>query len=166
MEDVEQQLERLAGGGSGGALPEPVVEGGEGGLDGGAEDGDLVAELEERRAHAGDGGVNVDELGGEADEVGVVAVDEINEVAVEGGEMGAEVGSEGVERDEGAQVGDVGIGVEVGVEEGRRLEPQRLGVAEQLHRGAWCWVQIRHGRCRRGRRRRDRRSCSDLARRL
>lgn len=85
MEDVEQQLERLAGGGGGGALPEPVFEGGEGGIDGAAEEGDLFAELEERGAHAGDGGVDVDELGGEADEVGIVAVDEVNEVAVEGG---------------------------------------------------------------------------------
>lgn len=47
-----------------------------------------------------DGAVDVDELGTEVDEVGIVAVDEFDEFGFERGEVGPELGAESVERDE------------------------------------------------------------------
>ena len=47
---------------------------------------------------------------------------------VEGGQVGLELRSESVEGDEGAEVGDVGLRVEVRREEQRRLELERVGV--------------------------------------
>lgn len=85
MEGVEQQLEDLAGGGSLGTLAEAAAEVGEGGVDDGAEGGDLVAELSKWGAHASDGGVDVDKAGAEADEVRIIAVDEVDKLRLKGG---------------------------------------------------------------------------------
>lgn len=129
MERVEEQLEDLPCRGGLGPLPEPILEALERGGDGGAEALDLVPELGDGGAHPGDGGVDVDEAGGEADEVGVVAVDEVEELGLEGGEVVAELAGEGVEGDEGAEGGEVGVGVEGGGEEGGGVEPERGGLA-------------------------------------
>ena len=68
-------------------------------------------------------GIDVDELGAEVDEVGVVAVDEVDELVVECGAMRLKLGSERVKGDEGAEPRNVGFRVEVWEEEERGLEP-------------------------------------------
>lgn len=56
--------------------------------------------------------------------------------------MGLELRSEGVERDKGPELGNVGFRVEVRGEEERGLEPQRVGVervGEEIRGRSWGW---------------------------
>lgn len=138
MKGVEQELEGLSGSGGLGALAEAVLEGRKGGLDGEAALQDLAAEVIEGGADADDNALDVDEVGAEVDEVVIVAVDEVDQLVIEGGEMGSELRPEGVEGDEGPQIGDVRLRVELALEEGRLLEPHRVGVN---------WIP-KHVRCR------------------
>lgn len=150
MKCIKQQLKNLPRRRRLSSLPQPISQRGERRLNGRAEGGNALPEVGERGPHAEDGGVDVDELGAEADEVGVVAIDEINKVGIEGGEVRTEVGSEGVEGDEGAEVGDVRLRGEIGLEEGGFLEPERVGVdgvSEEVSLGArmkvgWGFLQI------------------------
>jgi hypothetical protein len=145
---VEQELEQLARGGGGGPLLEPLPERGERGGCPGAEGGDLVPEVGERGAHPGRGGVDALEVRAEADEVGVVAVDEADELGAERGEVGAELGGEAVERDVGAELGDVGVRVEARAEEGVGLEPGRVRLdrlPEEVHGRRRGRGEVRHG---------------------
>lgn len=82
MEGVEKELEGLPGRGGLGSVTEAVLKGDEGAMDAGSEEEDLVPELEKGGAHADDDRVDIDEVGSEADKVGVVAVNEVDEVAV------------------------------------------------------------------------------------
>lgn len=151
MERVEQQLQHLPRGRGLRPLPQAVAQGDERSLHAAPEPLDLVPQLQKRGPHPHDGGVHVDELGAEVDEIVVVAVDEVDELVVEGGEVAPELGPEGVEGDEGAELGDVGLGVEVPGEEGGGLEPERVGVLRVREQ-----IRGRSRRRRRGRRRRRR----------
>ena len=123
MKGIEQNLQGLFRRRGFRSLLQPVLESNKRAIDGGTVLLDLFAELEERNAHSHDGGVDVDKLGAEVDEVGVVAVDEVDELVVERGAVRLELGSERVEGDEGAELRNVGFGVEVRGEEERGLEP-------------------------------------------
>ena len=123
MKGIEQNLQGLFRRRGFRSLLQPVLESNKRAIDGGTVLLDLFAELEERNAHSHDGGVDVDKLGAEVDEVGVVAVDEVDELVVERGAVRLELGSERVEGDEGAEFRNVGFGVEVRGEEERGLEP-------------------------------------------
>jgi hypothetical protein len=123
---VEQELEKLASRGGSRSLLEPRAQGGEGGGRPRAEGGDLVPQVGERGTHPRGGGVDALEARAEADEVGVVAVDEADELGAERGEVGTELGGEALEGHVGAKPGDVGVRVEVGAEEGVGLEPRRV----------------------------------------
>ena len=65
--------------------------------------------------------------------------------------MGAELGGEALERDVGAELGDVGVRVEAGAEEGVGLEPGRVRLdrlTEEVRgrrRGRRGGGEIRHG---------------------
>lgn len=82
---IEKKLQSLSSGGHLRSLPQAALDGDKRDLDGSSELLDLVAELDERGPHSHDDSVDVDELGAEVDEVGVVAVDEVDELVVEGG---------------------------------------------------------------------------------
>ena len=123
MKGIKQNLQGLFRRRGFRSLLQPVLESNKRAIDGGTVLLDLFAELEERSAHSHDGGVDVDKLGAEVDEVGVVAVDEVDELVVERGAVRLELGSERVEGDEGAELRNVGFGVEVRGEEERGLEP-------------------------------------------
>lgn len=147
---IEKKLQSLSSGGHLRSLPQAILDGDKRDLDGSSELLDLVAELDERGPHSDDDGVDVDELGAEVDEIGVVAVDEVDELVVEGGEVAVKLGAERVEGDEGSELRNVGFGVEVGGEKRRRFEPQRVGVQrirEEFSGGSW-WRRdrIRHFR--------------------
>jgi hypothetical protein len=144
---VEQELEKLASRGGSRSLLEPGAQGGEGGGRPRAEGGDLVPQVGERSTHPRGGGVDALEARAEADEVGVVAVDEADELGAERGEVGAELGGEALEGHVGAEPGDVGVRVEVGAEEGVGLEPRRVRLdrlAEEVG-GRGRHGEIRHG---------------------
>lgn len=148
MERVKKQLEDLPCSRRLRPLAKAAADGDEGGVHDGTERSYLIAEFDERGAHAAGSRVYVDEAGAEADEVGVVAVNEVDELGLEVGEVGAELRGEALEGDEGAEVGDVGLGYEVGAEEGGGLEPRGFrvdGVAEEVRRrGSWRH-KVRHG---------------------
>lgn len=120
---VKQELKQLARGSSGSPLLKSHPERGKRGRRPSAEGGDLIPEVSERGAHARGGGVDALEAGAEADEVGVVAVDESHELGAERGKVGAELGGQALERDVGAELGHVGVRVEAGAEERVGLEP-------------------------------------------
>ena len=150
MKGIEQNLQGLFRRRGFRSLLQPALESNKRAIDGGTVLLDLFAEFEERSAHSHDGGVDVDELGAEVDEVGVVAVDEVDELVVERSAVRLELGSECVEGDEGAELRNVGLGVEVRGEEERGLEPERVRVQrvrEEVRRGSrWrlCRNRIRH----------------------
>lgn len=136
---VKQQLQDLPGGGSLGALLQPILQRHKRRLHAAPEPLDLLPELNQRSSHPDDSGIDIDELGAQVNEVIVIAVDEVNEFVIEGGEVGLELGAEGVEGDECTEFGDVGFGVEVVSEEGGGLEPEGVGVeriGEQISRGS------------------------------
>jgi hypothetical protein len=86
---VEQELEKLTSRGGSRSLLEPRVQ------DGGrphVEGGDVVPQVGERGTHPRGGGVDAHEARAEADEVGVVTIDEADELGTERGEVGAELG--------------------------------------------------------------------------
>lgn len=147
MERVEQQLQHLPRGCGLRPLLQAIAQRHERSLHAAPEPFDLVPQLQQRSPHPHNGGIHVDELGAEVDEIVVVAVDEVDELVVEGRQVALELGPEGVEGDEGPELGDVGLGVEAPGQEGGGPEPERVGV-ERVRE------QIRGGsrRCRRRRR--------------
>lgn len=139
---IKEKLQSLSRGGSFRPLLQTILNGDKRNFNRSSELLDLLSEFNERGAHPHDGGVNVDELGAEVDEIGVVAVDEIDEFVVEGGEVVVEFRTESVEGDEGSEFRNVGFGIEVRGEERRRFEPQRVSVE-------WIGEEVRGGSVRR-----------------
>lgn len=103
---------------------------------------DLLSELQQRGPHAHHGGVDIDKLGAEIDEISVVTVDKVDEFVVEGGKVGLELRPERVEGDESSELRNVGISVEGWGEEEVRFEPKRVGVQwvrEEVRGGSRRW---------------------------
>ena len=65
---------------------------------------ELVAELQEQGTHLDDIIVDLVKFGVELDEVGIVAVDEVNELVVKSTSMGLELGSKRVEVEEASKL--------------------------------------------------------------
>lgn len=83
MKRVEQQLQdfsRLIGLS---ALLQAALQRRERAVNRAAESQDLLLDLEERRPHTYDGAVHINELGAEADEISIVAVDKLDQLVLE-----------------------------------------------------------------------------------
>lgn len=91
MEGIEQQLQHLPRRRGLRPLPESLSEIPQRRVHRVAEPRYLLPKLDDGGPHAGDGGVDIDEPGAEADEVSIVAIDEVDELGLEGGEMGSEL---------------------------------------------------------------------------
>lgn len=75
MERVEQQLQNLSRLVRLSALLQPALQRRQRAINRAAEGQDLLLDLEERGPHAHHDAFHVDELGAEADEIGIISVD-------------------------------------------------------------------------------------------
>ncbi len=80
--------------------------------------------------------VDLVEFGAELDEVGIVAVDEVNELVVKSTSMGLELGSKRVEVEEASKLRDVGFEVEFGERKREGLNHSRW----EFNRSWWRWL--------------------------
>uniref|UniRef100_A0A2N9IY54 Uncharacterized protein n=1 Tax=Fagus sylvatica TaxID=28930 RepID=A0A2N9IY54_FAGSY len=96
----------------------------------------IDCELQEQGTHLDDITVDLVEFGAELDEVGIVAVDEVNELVVKSTSMGLELGSKRVEVEEASKLRDVGFEVEFGERKREGLNHSRW----EFNRSWWCWL--------------------------
>ena len=87
MKSIEQQLKNLPRSSGIGPLLQPTPQREKRSLHGSPKRSDLLADPKERGAHADNSLIDIDELSAQAHEISVVSIDEINELAVEGGEV-------------------------------------------------------------------------------
>lgn len=113
MECIKQQLQHLPGFRRLGALVEPTLERGKGRGNVPPQDGDLFPEFGKRRPHARHRCVHIYETGAETDEIGVIAVEVVDEIHVERREVDPQLGAQALERDKAPEIGDVGLRIEI-----------------------------------------------------
>ena len=87
MKSIEQQLQNLPRSSGIGSLLQPTPQCEKRSLHRSTKRSNLLANPKERGAHADNSLIDIDELGAQAHEISVVSIDEINELAVEGGEV-------------------------------------------------------------------------------
>lgn len=123
MKCIEQKLQDLSGFGGIRSLLQPVLQSHQRTFDGASELLNLLSELHQRSSHPHHCGVDIDELGAEVDEIGVITVDQVDELVVEGRQVALELGSKSFEGNECPELRNVGFGVEIRREEELGLEP-------------------------------------------